>query len=257
MSLKVTVCGSSGGYPGAGKACAGFLVQDDAGTLMLDIGAGSLSNMLKYLEADELGGLAITHMHWDHYADLVGLCTARRFWETSLPPLPVLAPDNASDILGSPLSEESRPEFLKCMDMQEPDTEEPMDFAGFTVIARPSAHVVDGFIYRLEAEERTICYSGDTERCDALVDQAREADLFICEATFTSEVTVKMGGHMTAREAGRVATEAGAGSLLLTHLWPTLDPEVAIEDAVKEYNGPVDLAVEGLTFFVGPYPCAT
>jgi ribonuclease BN (tRNA processing enzyme) len=257
MSLKVTVCGSSGGYAGAGKACAGFLLSTEDDTLMVDIGAGSLSNMLKYLEADQLGGLAVTHMHYYHYSDIYGLCTARRFWETALPPLPVVAPGNAIDVISSPLAEKSRPEFARCMDMMACEPGVPVDVAGFTITAEPSAHVVEGLIFRIEAEDRTICYSGDTERCDALLELARGSDLFICESTFTSEVPLAMGGHMTAAEAGKVATEAAAGSLLLTHLWPTLDPERAIEDAAGEYAGPVDLAVEGLTLFVGPYPCAT
>src|SRR5450756_183195 len=110
--------------------------------------------MLKYLEADELGGLAITHMHYDHYSDVYGLCTARRFWETELPPLPVLAPENAADVIGSPLSDASRPEFFNCMEMTAPEPGKPVDFAGFSVTAGRSEHVVDGLIFRIESEDR-------------------------------------------------------------------------------------------------------
>jgi ribonuclease BN (tRNA processing enzyme) len=76
---------------------------------------------------------------------------------------------------------------------------------------------------------------------------ARGTDLFICEATFTSEVREKVPGHLTAYEAGRVAAEAEVGKLLLTHVWPTLDERRAAEDAKSVYSGPVDVAVDGLT----------
>lgn len=257
MSLRVTVCGSSGGYAGAGRACAGFLLQSEGCTLMLDIGAGALSNMLRYIEADELGGLAITHMHYDHYSDAYGLCTARRFWETELPALPVLAPADAERIIGSPLSERSRPEFMKCIELTAPEDGRTRQIAGFAVRALPAAHVVDGYIFLVEAEGRSVCYSGDTEMCDALVELATGADLLICESTFTSEVPRRAEGHMSASEAGMVAARAQTGSLMLTHLWPTLDGETAVRDAREHFDGPVELAVEGMALFVGPFPCAT
>ena len=256
MSVKVTVCGTSGGYAGPGKACAGFLLSNEENTLMLDLGPGALSNMLEYLDAAALEALALTHMHYDHYVDIFGLCTARRFWETSLAPFPVLAPAVARDIIGSPLAESSREEFFKCMELTVPEPGRAIELAGFEVTALPSAHVIDGFIYRIKAGESTVCYSGDTEKCDALIELARGADLFICESTFTSEVPARHKGHLSATEAGRIAAEAEVGSLLLTHLWPTLSVEKAVQEAGKQYNGPVELAFEGLTLFVGPYPCA-
>lgn len=254
MSLRVTVCGSSGGYAGAGRACSGYLLESPSSTLMLDIGAAALPNMLQYIEADELDALALTHMHYDHYGDIYGLCTARRFWETDLPQLPVVAPADARQIIGSPLAEASREAFFKCLDITVPGAE-TLEVAGFEIAAAPASHVMDALIYRVTSDDRSICYSGDTDVCDELLEMASGAELLICEATFTSEVPEKAKGHMHAAEAGQVAAQAGVRSLLLTHIWPTLDPERALEDAGSFYSGPIDVAVEGLTQFVGPYPC--
>jgi ribonuclease BN (tRNA processing enzyme) len=125
------------------------------------------------------------------------------------------------------------------------------------VKALPVSHIDNSFAFRVTAEGRSVCYSGDTDRSDALLELASSADLFICEATFTSEVPVKLPGHLSGREAGEIAAEAQVGALLLTHLWPTLDGERAVEDARAGYGGNVDLATEGLTLYVGPYPVAT
>lgn len=246
MSFEVVVLGTCGGYPAAGRACPGYLLRLGEENLVLDLGSGSLSNLLKHLEADEVGALALTHVHYDHYVDVYGLCTARRFWEVEPVPLKAFAPAGARHIIGSPLSESSRPKFFRCLELEELEGERRIVLGEFTIIARHGAHVIDSYIYRVEAGGRTICYSGDTDVCDALVEQARDTDLFICEATFTSEVEMKQAGHMWASQAGRAAREAGAKSLLLTHIWPTLSRERAVEDAQGEFDGPVEAAGEGM-----------
>lgn len=248
MALELTVLGSSGGYAGPGKACAGHLLRYDGHSLVLDLGSGALSNLLKYVGADRLEGLAISHMHYDHYVDIYGLCTARRFWESHLPPLPVLAPGDAQSVLGSPLAERTVEMFLECIDFVPLDNGEPVDFAGFKVKALPADHGgMEAYVLRVGAGGRAVCYTGDTDLTDSVVELAREADLLISEATFTSEVPRKLPGHLSAFEAGEMAAEAGVRRLLLTHVWPTLDAKRAVEDARAVFDGPVDLAVEGLT----------
>lgn len=62
-------------------------------------------------------------------------------------------------------------------------------------------------------------YVSDTRPCDAGVRLAREADLLYHEATFRHELRdrARETAHTTAREAARVAREAGAERLLLGH----------------------------------------
>ncbi|HEX4982713.1 MAG TPA: MBL fold metallo-hydrolase, partial [Ilumatobacteraceae bacterium] len=59
----------------------------------------------------------------------------------------------------------------------------------------------------------------DTSWCDAALDLAAGVDLLVCESTFLSseEHLAAKWGHMTARQAGRLAAEAGARQLVLCH----------------------------------------
>ena len=246
VTLKLTVLGSCGGYARPGRACSGYLFQLGDSNLVLDIGAGVLSNMLKYVAADALDYLVITHLHYDHYVDIYGLLTARRFWERALQALPVLAPAETRGVIGQPLSPESREEFLNCMEFIDARDRVPVSFAVFEICPYAAEHSIPAYGYRITAGGRTVCYTGDTDRSELLVEMARGADLFICEATFTSEVKEKIPGHLTASEAGSVAAEAKVGRLLLTHVWPTLDEDRAVEDASAVFGGPVDAAVDGL-----------
>ncbi len=62
-------------------------------------------------------------------------------------------------------------------------------------------------------------YAGDTRPCEAVLDLAKEADILYHEATFAADLGERAGetGHSTTLEAARMARDAGARRLLLSH----------------------------------------
>ena len=104
---------------------------------------------------------------------------------------------------------------------------------------------------------RTVVSSGDTRPVPALVEAARAADLLVHEATFTDEEKERAveTGHSTAREAGRVAREAGVRQLVLTHVSPryTRDAPELLAEAREEFPE-VTVARDGMVVEVGFRP---
>ena len=249
MGMKLTVLGSCGGYPRPGRACSGYLVECEGSSLVMDLGTGTMANMLKNVSFEDLGGVALTHLHPDHFVDLYAIYTARRFSRAAGTPLPVVAPPGSVDAIKPTLNGNTRTEFFEYLHFMEARGSEEMDrfeIGPFRIEAVPARHSVPSMCLRVTAGGRTICYTGDTDNDPPVVEMARGCDLFLCEATFTSQLPMKIPGHLYASEAGEMARQAGAGRLVLTHVWPTLEEGTAREDAAEAFKGPIELAVEGL-----------
>lgn len=101
---------------------------------------------------------------------------------------------------------------------------------------------------------RKVVLSGDTRPCASVIAAAKDADLLVHEATFSDDEQARAleTRHSTAREAGRVAKEAGAHRLLLTHLSSRhdVDPRPLVEQAKQEFQGPVDVVWDGFSLDV-------
>ena len=72
--------------------------------------------------------------------------------------------------------------------------------------------------------------------------------MLLAEATLQdADRELESMGHMTARNAARLASDAGVGRLVLTHLWPEYDPQKSTEEAKAGFEN-VTLARTGMSF---------
>ena len=85
---------------------------------------------------------------------------------------------------------------------------------------------------------RKIVYCADTTYCETAVELARDADVLIHEATFSSRDTENAyrSMHSTTEMAARVAQEAEVKQLILTHISPRYVPgsEIEPDDLLRE-----------------------
>ena len=105
-----------------------------------------------------------------------------------------------------------------------------------------------------EMPGRKIVYSGDTAKCQNMIDHGKNADLLIHEATCLHEMIEDRRGHTSALQAAEIAKKASAEKLVLTHFSRRYrnNEEVLLQEASEEFEE-VELAEDGKMFEIRPH----
>jgi ribonuclease BN (tRNA processing enzyme) len=239
--MRLTILGSSGTHPSPFRACASYLLEHDGYRLLLDCGNGSLSNLLKVADVAAVDQVMLSHLHPDHFVDIYGLYYALRFHRDGPQRLPVLAPEGAEAFIAQLLYSDAT--FADLLPMTTAAAGQRLALGPFTVELFAAAHPVETLAPRISAAGRVVAYSGDSGPTKALVDCARDADVFLCDSTWLERDRPHPEGlHMTGAEAGQLAEAAGVARLICTHVQPPNDPETVAGEAREWFAGEVLVA---------------
>ncbi len=247
--MRLTILGCAGSFPGPEAACSAYLVEAEGFRLLVDFGSGSLSALQRYAGLHAVDAILITHLHCDHILDACHYVVVRRYApEGPYPPLPMYAPAGAPDRLAAAYHDDGPLDDVYTFYSLQPGT---FPIGPFAVTVDRLNHPVETYGVRLEHNGRVLAYSADTGQCDELERLATGADLFLCEASYLDGMQNPPDLHLTGREAGEVATKAGVGRLLLTHLVPAWGSEaLTCEAAAASYAGPIEIVRPGARYEV-------
>ena len=248
MTLQIRVLGSEPAWPSASRACSGLLVRTAGSTVLADCGTGVFERLRGVMAPEQLTAVVVSHLHFDHWVDLIPFRYYLKFEARPPDPPRLHLPPGAIEKLQSIVEQiDPGPRFFAdVFETSEYDPGGELRVEDLRVTFRKTRHPIETFALKLEAENATAVYSADTGWTEPLIDFARGADLFVCEATW-GEAGGDPEMHLSGAEAGRLARLAGAKRLLLTHL---AEPEAegALRAARREYDGPLEYAAAGRTF---------
>ena len=199
------------------------------------------------LDFRQVDYLCLTHFHPDHVSDLVPFLFALNYTVdfTRLLPLHIIGPHGLENfytqmrkIFGQWIAAQTYYLYLHQA------KEDRMEFPDFSIETLPMLHSDSSIGFRVEAEGKSIVYSGDTDYCENIVRLGGNADLLILECSFPDERKTK--GHLTPSLAGRIAREASCKKLLLTHFYPVFQGHDILQESQKEFSGEILLAEDGM-----------
>jgi ribonuclease BN (tRNA processing enzyme) len=241
--MRLTVVGSSGTFPGPASGCSSYLVEHDGFRLMLDIGNGAIGTLQTAAGLFAPDALIVSHLHGDHYLDLIPYTYARRYHPAgAAPKLPVYGPSKIREAITGAFSRDVDELIDETYDIQAVDRDQKLTIGPFEVDLRAVNHTIETYGMRVSAGGRTLAYSADSSTCEPLIELARDADLFLCEASYLDGEDNPPGVHLTGREAAEHATRADAHRLVLTHLVPWGDEARTLAEATDGYAGEIRVA---------------
>jgi ribonuclease BN (tRNA processing enzyme) len=243
--VRLTVVGCSGSLPGPDSAASCYLVEHDGFRLALDLGSGAIGPLQRYMDPRRLDAVLLSHLHADHYLDLCSLQVALRYHPDGPHHrrVEVYGPAETASALAR-ASWASVPALGEHLDFHDVRPGE-LRVGPFTVTAARAAHPVECHALRLEAGGRSLAYTGDTGPSAAVTELAGGVDLLLAEASFREGDANPPDLHLTGLDAGRLAADAGAMRLVVTHVPPWHDPADALAEAQQAYGGPASLALPG------------
>lgn len=238
-TLSVTVLGCDGSYPGPGGAGSGYLISCEGTHVWLDAGPGTLANLQRHIPLEAIDAVVVTHEHVDHWSDLEHLAVACHYI-VERPPVPLYCEtDLTSSMRVGPASR------ALAWSRIGPGTR--LDIGATTFTFSRTDHSVDTLAVRVDGAGRSLGYSADSGPGWGLSQLGPGLGLAFCEATFLSDREGSLP-HMSARQAGINARQAGVRRLVLTHLWARVDRDAARHEAEAAFDGPVEMAEIGKRF---------
>ena len=238
--MRVTFLGSGDAFGSGGRHQTCILLEAGSRRVLLDCGATSMLAMKRQgVEPLALDAVLLTHLHGDHFGGLPFLILDAQFRRRTQP-LVVAGPTgveyrvlDAMEMMFPGSSRTGRRFEVKYLELE---NRRPATLAGISVKPYEVVHASGAppLALRVSFGDRIVAYSGDTEWTDALLDVARAADLFICEA-YTFDKPVKY--HLDYRTVMAHRSAFTCKRLILTHLGPEMLARATDVETECAYDG--------------------
>ena len=245
--MKVTVLGNRSPYPTKNSGCSGYLIQHENKNILVDLGPNTLQNLQKIIPCYQVDVLIISHLHLDHFLDLLPFHYAVML---------AMKKGYRQDALAVylPFTEGSELDFIKTkvgdeFYLEELTTDSKLSCGELEFVFHPTTHSKECFGIKVKGPNSTLAYTADTALDNNLIQFFKGSDFLLAEASLLEQDGERRSsGHMTVKDAVEFGTKAEVGKLLLTHLGsvyqiedikaeiPETDFDVELSEVLKTYS---------------------
>ena len=245
--LQLTVLGAGPAWSDRpGSSGAAYLVRHGRTAVLLDLGQGSFPRLVVAIEPADLDAVLISHLHPDHFIDLVPLRHYLAYQVTPPGSVRVVAPDGLAARIDAL---HARPGFTEETLACEPYPTDPFVVGSLEVEARRVRHTADSHAVRIAPPSGPgLVYSGDCGAAADLAPLIRPGDTLLVEVSFGSGPVPPGAMHLDAPAIAELAATTRPGRILLTHIQMGLDREAPVRIVRAAIDGPVQLVEPGDAF---------
>lgn len=238
---KITILGSSNAVPDKDHQNTHLIIEAESKVILIDCPGNPFVRLDEVdINPNSITDLIITHFHPDHVTGLPLLLID--MWLTQR--------DAPLTIFGLPEVIDKCKKMMALYDWEDwedfyPVTFQEINVEGISTLfevedirvqAAPVCHLIPSIGIKAIFREGSICYSGDTAPCGAVVDLARDCSILIHEASGDHE------GHSTAAEAAKIAQAAAVQHLFLIHYPVDSNHQFMIDEAKAHFSGDIFVA---------------
>lgn len=242
MHMNITVIGHWGGYPKSGEASSGYLLEHDGFHLLVDCGSAVLSQLQNYIAPKTIDAVILSHYHADHFAD-IGVLQHAWLIGKYVDHINRNVPIYGHTFNKTAFEELTYKDITTGIGYKE---NEQIHIGPFQIEFLRTHHPVPCFAMKICAANKTLVYTADSAYFEELAEFSKGADLLLCESNFYKGMDGAAAGHMTSEEAGKLASHAEVGKLVLTHLPHFGDLNQLLSEAQAIFTGDTVLASKGL-----------
>ena len=242
--MRITMLGTGAAFADPDRAQSGILITLDNGrNYLFDCGAGITRNMVRAnVSPADVEAVFLTHMHHDHICDFPLFVITGWMWDRPDSPT-VIGPKGTEHFCRSLFEGGAfkadfearshyarrktnlaavRPNVIECEPGLAYQDEHVKSYCDW--VEHIPRELSECFGVRLEAEGKSIAFSGDTAPCDAMVRLGQDADVLIHECSFPESFLahrrksgVGIYSHTSPIELGKLAAKANPKLLVATH----------------------------------------
>ena len=250
-TLQLDVIGAGPAYTDrVGASGAAYLVRGASSAVLLDLGQGSFPRLAGLLEPSTLDAVVVSHLHPDHFVDLVALRHYLRWQFHPARHVRVIAPTGLEGRLDALHDEPGFAAATLAIDALHPGT---VRIGELELLAARVMHTGNSYGFRIAAGDGpALVYSGDCGRAEDLDALVRPGDTILTEVSFGPGPVPVDAAHLDGPAVGALAARTGAGSVLLTHLQMGFDDGATVESVRRAgFREPVTLVAPGDRFVIG------
>lgn len=250
--LDLAVLGAGPAYSDRpGSVGSAYLLRHGTASVLLDLGHGAFSRLASLIEPSTLGAVVISHLHPDHFIDLVPLRHYLRWEFRPSRHVRVIAPADLPTRLDALHGESGF--TAAALDVEPLADGRVVTVGSIEVEARRVTHTADSYGFRVTVSGRPtgLVYSGDCGVASDLDPLIRPGDVLLTEVSFGVGPGAPGAAHLDGPVVGDLAARTAPGRVLLTHLQMGHDRDSTIATVRERYDGPVELVDPGFSATVG------